>query len=224
MLVLGVHVQLPGSTRGGGVHQAHPGGPSREHTWGRCTPGSSRGSGYTYQGAQVGDLRQARPGGPGTPTGEHMWGRCTPGLSRGPGKHTREHMWWRCTPGSFRGSRYTYKGARVGEVYARLLQRVQVHLLGSTCVGGGCHARPGGPCTTTRENTWGRCAPGSSRRSQQGAHMGEVYARLVQGVQVHIPGTPRGGGVRHARPRSPGIHSMEHMRGKGTPSLSRRSS
>jgi hypothetical protein len=142
MLVLGVHVQLPGSTRGGGVHQAIPGGPSREHTWGRCTPGSSRGSRYTYQGPHAGEeyamlvqgvqvyipgstcglrVRQARQGGPAR---VHRWGRCTLDRSGILGTHIREHTWGRC------------------------------------------QARPGGSGTHTREYTWGRCAPGSSRESK----------------------------------------------------------
>ncbi len=68
-----------------------------------------------------------------------------------------------------------------GEVYARLVQGVPA---GSTHGRGVREARPGGPGTTTRADTWGSCTPGSSRGSRytyQGANVGEVYAWRVQG-------------------------------------------
>jgi hypothetical protein len=56
--------------------------------------------------------------------------------------------------------------------------------------------------------------PGSSRGSQhnyQGAHVGKVYARLVQGVPAR---SPHGGGVRQDRPGGPGTITREHTWGR----------
>jgi hypothetical protein len=116
------------------------------------------------------------------------------------------------------------EGGHVGEVYTRLVQGVQVQLPGSTRGGGVRQARPGGPGTPTREHTWGRCTPDSSRGSRytyQGAHVGEVYARLVQGVKVHIPGSTYGGDIHQARPGGPGTTTRADTWGSCTPGSSR---
>ncbi len=149
------------------------------------------------------------------------WGRR---ITSGSSPCRRADTWGRCTPGSSRGSRYNYQGAHAGEVYARLVQGVQVHLPGSTRGGGVRQTRPGGPGTPTREHTWGRCTPDSSRGSRytyQGAHMGEIYTRLVQGVQVQLPGRTRGGVVRQGHPGGPGTHAKEQMWGRCTPGVSK---
>ncbi len=69
------------------------------------------------------------------------------------------------------------EGGHVGEVFARLVQGVQVHIAGSTHGGDIRQARPGGPGTPTSEHTWGRYTPGSSRGSRytyRGTHVGEM--------------------------------------------------